>query len=155
MARPWLVFGLLLCVFLPAHAGHSPPKIMFRVFIQTNEGLPPSEAQPVRIPPNGEVIQIRILPEVTEADLVAVETDAAGSVHLHFNHTGQVNLDVSTAQYQGRILVVVLNGTVIYAPTIDEEISTGELVIPRSFDPAVVRLLQETAARNVREMKRT
>jgi preprotein translocase subunit SecD len=155
MRRLWLVFGLLFCALLPVQAGHSPPKILLRVYVQTNEGLPPSEAQPVAIPPNGEVIQIRILPEVTEGELTTAETDPSGALHLHFNHTGQVGLDAVTAQNQGRILVVMLNGYVIYAPIIDEELSTGELVIPHSLNPTIVQLLQETAQHNLKEAKKT
>jgi hypothetical protein len=151
----WLPVGLLLFTLVPVRAGHSPPPILMRVFVQTNEGLPASEARPVAIPPDGEVIQVRTLPEVTEQDLTAVEADAAGAVHFHFNHIGQVNLDAVTAQNQGRILVVMLNGYIIYAPTIDEEVSTGELIIPHPLDPEVVKLLEATAQRNVRQSNRT
>jgi preprotein translocase subunit SecD len=140
---------------LPARAGHTPPKIFLRIYIQTNEGLPATEAQPLMIPPDNEVIQVRTLPEVTEADLIGVESDPSGSVHFHFNHIGQVNLDAVTAQNQGRILVVMLDGIVIYAPTIDEQITDGELIVPHPLNPAVVKLLQDTAEKNVEESKHT
>lgn len=154
MPRLRLVLGLLLLAFLPAHAGHSGPLILMRVYIQTNEGLPPSEARPVEIPPDNEVIQVRTLPEVTEQELIAVETDSSGAVHLHFDHTGQVNLDVVTAQNQGRIMVVMINGFIVYAPIIDQELTNGELILPHPLQPEVVKLLQETAQRNVAQTKR-
>jgi hypothetical protein len=150
-----LIVGLMPLLVLPARAGHSPPKIFMRVYIQTNEGLPDTEARPLMIPPDNEVIQVRTLPEVTEGDLVAVESDPSGSVHFHFNHIGQVNLDAVTAQNQGRILVVMIDGVVIYAPTIDEQISDGELIVPHPLNPTVIKLLQDVAQQNVEEAKHT
>lgn len=150
-----LVLGMLLLGFFPARAGHSPPIIIMRIYVQTNEGLPPSEAQPVQIPPDNEVIQVRNIPEVTEKDLTGVEVAPSGAIHFHFDHIGQVNLDAVTAQNQGRILVVMINGYIIYAPTIDEQISNGELVIPHPIKPEVIKLLQEKAEENNRQEKRT
>jgi hypothetical protein len=148
--------GLLVFLVLPAHAGHSPPKVLFRVFIQTaGEGLPASEAQEVVIPPNHETIMVRTMPEITEQNLVDVRTDPSGNVHFRFDHQGQVNLDAVTAQDQGRIMVVSLNGYVIYAPLIDEQITSGELVVPHPIDPAVVQLLEEEAQKNLKEAHRT
>jgi preprotein translocase subunit SecD len=147
---------LLVFLVLPAHAGHSPPKVLFRVFIQTSgEGLPSSEAQEVVIPPNRETIMIRAMPEITEQNLVDVRADPAGNVHFRFDHQGQVNLDAVTAQDQGRIMVVALNGFVIYAPLIDEQITSGELVVPHAIDPAVIQLLEEEAQKNVQQANRT
>jgi hypothetical protein len=151
----WMMFGLMPLLVLPARAGHSPPKIFMRIYIQTNEGLPDTEARPLAIPPDNEVIQVRTLPEVTEADLTAVEADPSGAVHFHLNHIGQVNLDAVTAQNQGRIMVVMIDGVVIYAPTIDEQISDGELIVPHPLNPAVIKLLQDVAAHNVEESKHT
>ena len=154
MRFTWLVVGLIPFLFLPARAGHSPPKIFMRVYVQTNEGLPASEAQPLALPPDNEMIQVRTLPEVTEGDLIGVDTDASGAVHFHFNHRGQVNLDAVTAQNQGRILVVMIDAVIIYAPIIDEQISNGELVIPHPLNPTVLKLLQEVAQKNVEESNR-
>jgi preprotein translocase subunit SecD len=155
MRFTWLIVGLLPLLFLPAHAGHSPPKIFMRVYVQTNEGLPPSEAQPLVIPPNNEVIQVRTLPEVTEGDLLGVEADASGSVHFRFNRRGLVNLDAVTAQNQGRLLIVMIDATIIYAPVIDEQITNGELIIPHPLNPEVLKLLQEVARKNLAEANHT
>ena len=148
--------GVLVLLALPAHAGHSPPKVLFRVFIQTSgEGLPASEAQEVVIPPNHEVIMIRAMPELTELNLIDVHADASGNVHFLLDHAGQVNLDAVTGQDQGRIMVVSLNGFVIYAPLIDEQITTGELIVPHTIDPAIIKLLEDEAQKNVREARKT
>jgi hypothetical protein len=68
---------------------------------------------------------------------------------------GQVNLNAVTAQNQGRILVVLIDGYVVYAPIIDEQITDGELDLPRPLPAQVLQLLQEVARRNVRQAART
>ncbi len=156
MRWTWLLIGLLLITSLPVRAGHSAPKIFLRVNVQTTgEGQSNLEVATIPIPPNGEQIQVRALPEVTEQELIGVRQDASGATHLQFNHTGQVALSVVTAENQNRILIVTINGYVVYAPVIDEQITTGELVIPRALGPQVVQLLQETVQKNLREAKRT
>jgi preprotein translocase subunit SecD len=155
MRSIWLIVGLVPLLLLPARAGHSAPKIFMRVYVQTNEGLPATEAQALAIPPDNEIIQVRTLPEVTEQDLIAVDTDASGSVHFHFGHHGQVDLDAVTAQNQGRIMVVMIDAIIIYAPVIDTQITDGELVIPHPLNPQVLQLLQDVARKNVKESNRT
>jgi preprotein translocase subunit SecD len=150
-----LLTGSLFLMFLPAHAGHSPPKIVLRVHVQSaGEGQSSLEVTTISIPPAGERIQVRTLPELTEQELVDVQQDAAG-LHLMFNHTGQVNLSAVTAQNQGRILVVLIDGYVIYAPLIDEQITNGELDVPRAMNPQVVQLLKDVAQQNVRQAAKT
>ena len=150
-----LPLSLLLLALLPARAGHSAPKIFLRVYIQTaGEGLPASQARTISLPPNDETIQIRLLPEVTERDLMEVKTDLSGAVRLIFNHEGQVNLSAVTAQNQGRILVLMIDGYVTYAPIIDEEITNGEIDIPHPLSPQILQLLQEVARQNDKEAAR-
>jgi preprotein translocase subunit SecD len=145
-----LLTGWLLLMLTPAQAGHSPPKIFLRVHVQTaGEGLPASQATSIALPPNGETIQIRTLPEFSERELIGVQVDPSGPVHLQFNHQGQVNLSAVTGQNQGRILVVLIDGYVVYAPIIDEQITSGELILPHPLSPQIIQLLQETARRNV------
>jgi len=151
-----LLMGFLLLTFLPAQAGHSAPKVVLRVHVQTTgEGQSPMEVTTISVPPNGEQIQVRTLPEITEHELVDVRQDASGAVHLLFNHVGQVNLSAVTAQNQGRILVVLIDGYVVYAPVIDEQITSGELDLPHPINPQVLQLLQEVARQNVRQAAKT
>ncbi|MGB8297984.1 MAG: hypothetical protein WCG85_21380 [Polyangia bacterium] len=150
------MIGVLLLTLLPARAGHSPPKVILRVHVQTTgAGQSALEVTTISIPPNGERIQVRTLPEVTEQELVGAQQDASGVVHLLFNHEGQVSLNAVTAQNQGRILVVLIDGYVVYAPIIDEQIDNGELDLPRPINPQVLQLLQDVAQRNVRQAART
>jgi hypothetical protein len=151
-----LLMGCLFLTFLPARAGHSAPKVVLRIHIQTaGEGQSPMEATAISLPPNGEQILIRTLPEVTERELIDVEQDASGAVHLQFNHEGQVSLSAVTAQNQGRILVVLIDGYVVYAPIIDEQITSGELDLPHPISPQILQLLQDVARNNVKQAARS
>jgi preprotein translocase subunit SecD len=155
MRRTCLLLGLLVFTFLPAHAGHSPPKVALRIHVQTTgDGQSPQEATTISLPPNGEQIQVRTLPEVSEQDLVDVQQDSSG-LHLTFNHSGSVNLSAVTAQNQGRIMVVLIDGAVFYAPIIDEQISNGRLDIPRTVGPQILGALQDVVKYNLRQAART
>jgi hypothetical protein len=154
MRRAILLLGLLVFTFLPAHAGRSPPKVTLRIHVQTTgEGQSTLEVTHIQVPPDGQEILVRAIPEVSEGQLVGVSQDAAG-LHLQFNHVGQVDLDAATAQNQGRILVVMIDGNVIYAPTIDMQITSGRLDIPHQIPPNIVLLLQEVAQRNIRSQNK-
>lgn len=152
LCLPTLLFFLALT---PALAGHSPPKIFFAIYVQTTgNGLPNSQARPLQVPPDGETILVRTIPEVTEHNLIDVQQDASGYVHFRFDHIGQVDLSAVTGQNQGRILVLTINGFVLYAPLIDEQITDGELVMPHHLDPVIIKLLQDVAQKNVKEANR-
>ena len=156
MRWTWLLLGFLVFTFQPAHAGHSPPKATLRVHVQTTgDGQSALETTSITIPPNGEEITVRTLPEVTESDLVGVEVDPSGRLRLQFNHTGQVALSVVTAENQGRLMVVLIDGYVVYAPIIDQQITSGELDIPHPLNPQIVTFLQDIAAKNVRKASHT
>jgi hypothetical protein len=151
--RQSLVFLLIAIIAaLPAHAGSKPPQIFLHANVQTSgEGLGPTQATNIPLPPNGEMIQIRFLPDFTERNIIDVKTDEKGSVYLYLDHQGKVNLDAVTGENQGRILVITINGYVVYAPVIDEQISNGIFVIPHPLPPEVIQLLQQTAKRNVKD----
>jgi hypothetical protein len=151
----YVLFALaLLLVALPAQAGKSPPKVLLRIHVQTTgDGLSSNQAQTVFLPPNGEPIQLRAMPEVSEHNLIAVDPRPDGTL-LIFDHEGQINLSAVTAQNQGRIMVVFINGYIVYAPVIDEQITNGQLLIPHALTPQVVLALQDLAAHNVRNAKK-
>ena len=94
---------------------------------------------------------VRTLPEVTELHLIGIEQTASGTVRLQFNHVGQVNLSAVTAQNEGPILVVLIDGMVVYAPVIDQQITNGELDLPHALNPIIIQQLQEVAKQNVRQ----
>ena len=155
MRLTFTLMGLLLLTLLPARAGHSPPKVTLRIHVQTaGEGQSTLEVAQIRVPPAGDTILIRAIPEVSEIQLVGAEQDAVG-LHLQFNHTGTVDLNAATAQNQGRLLVVIIDGNVVYAPTIDTQINDGQLTIPHQIPNEVVQLLQQVAAENIRKANKS
>ena len=155
MRLTFTLMGLLLLTLLPARAGHSPPKVTLRIHVQTaGEGQSTLEVAQIRVPPAGDTILIRAIPEVSEIQLVGAEQDAVG-LHLQFNHTGTVDLNAATAQNQGRLLVVIIDGNVVYAPIIDTQINDGQLTIPHQIPNEVVQLLQQVAAQNIRKANKS
>ena len=151
MRLTFCLMGLLLLTLLPARAGHTPPKVTLRIHVQTaGEGQSTLEAVQIRVPPAGDTILVRAIPEVSEGQLVGAVQDANG-LHLQFNHTGTVDLNAATAQNQGRIMVVLIDGNVVYAPIIDTQINDGQLTVPHQIPNEVVLLLQQVAAENVRK----
>lgn len=155
MRWPFFLAVFLSISLLPARAGHTPPKVVLRVHVQTTgEGQSPLEVSKIAIPPTGEQILIRAIPELSEVQLLDVQQDESG-LRLKFDHAGRVNLSAVTAQNPGRILVVLIDGQVVYAPTIDTQITDGELDIPHQLPPAIVQLLQQVAKENQRQANRT
>ena len=146
--------GLLL-LFLGLFAGgHKPPALIFRINVQTSgTGLGPTQALPLTLPKTQEMILVRAIPEVTEKNLRHVEVRNDGTLVLTFDHQGRVNLDVVTTSNQGRYLVVTIDGILVYSPLIDEEISSGTLVIPHPLPLPVVEALKQVADENSRDHK--
>ena len=155
MRLTFTLMGLLLLTLLPARAGHTPPKVTLRIHVQTTgEGQSTLEVAQIRVPPAGDTIQIRAIAEVSENQLVGAQQDASG-LHLQFNHTGTVDLNAATAQNQGRIMVVIIDGNVVYAPIIDTQINDGQLTVPHQIPNEVVQLLQQVAQQNVRKANKS
>ena len=152
-----LPFCLLLLLLVQAQAGSTPKtQIFLRVHVQTSaQGLPTTQVVTVSLPPDNDQIQIRSIPEVSEQNLIDVQSTANGTVRLQFDHTGQINLDAVTAQNDGRILVVMIDGYVVYAPVIDQHITSGELDIPHPLSPQVMQLLKQVAQQNVIKANKT
>jgi hypothetical protein len=156
MVRRFILAGaaLALLSLAPAQAGKSPPKILLRIHVQTTgDGMSENQAVNILLPPNGEPIQIRALPEVTERNLIGVDPQPGGTL-LTFDHVGEVNLSAVTAENQGRYLIVFLNGYIVYSPMIDEQITDGQLLLPHPLAPQIVTLLQKIAQDNVREAEK-
>ncbi len=113
--------------------------------------MPTTQAINVPLPPTGEIIQVRALPEITEHDIFDVKADAENNVTLTLDHRGRVNLSATTGEDQGKIMVVMLNGVVIYAPVIDAQITSGILAIPHPLTPEVIKIMQDMAKQNVKD----
>lgn len=94
-----------------------------------------------------ETIAIRNLPEVSEKDVASVRTLADGTLIVEFDDFGKTKLEVATNTGRGLILVVIVNGRVVYAPMIDTNLARGTLALPAgSIFPDEVQALND--ARN-------
>lgn len=125
-----LSFGPFLAgVILWLGAAEKPP-VLIRVHLQAAEGAKGDVAVPVSLFNPPEKVAIQSLPELSEKDLHQVSTRADGTVLLEFDDFGKTKLEVATSTGRGLILVVIVNGRVVYAPRIDTVLSNGRLLLP-------------------------
>lgn len=121
---PW-IFGLVLWI----GAAEKPP-VLLRVHLQAPEGAKGMVTVPVTLLNPPETIAIRNIPELSEKDIRQVRALADGTVVVEFDDFGRTKLEVATNTGRGLILVVIVNGRVVYAPTIDTNLTQGALALP-------------------------
>jgi len=139
-------FPWLLGVFLWIAAAEKPP-VLLRVHLQAPEGAKGMVTVPVTLLNPPETIAIRNIPEVSEKEIRAVRTLADGTVVVEFDDFGKTKLEVATNTGRGLILVVIVNGRVVYAPRIDTNLTAGALALPSgSILPEEIQALND--ARN-------
>ena len=137
-AIPWLV-GLMLWV----GAAEKPP-VLLRVHLQAPEGAKGMVTVPVTLLNTPETIAIRNIPELSEKDIRQVRTMTDGTLVVEFDDFGKTKLEVATNTGRGFILVVIVNGRVVYAPTIDTNLSKGVLALPAgSILPEEIQALND------------
>lgn len=123
------------------------PPVLLRVHLQAPEGVKGMVTVPITLLNPPETIAIRNLPEVTEKDIQKVRTLVDGSVVVDFDDFGKTKLEVATNTGRGLILVVIVNGRVVYAPVVDSSLTSGSLALPAgSVFPAEIQALND--ARN-------
>lgn len=94
-----------------------------------------------------ETIAIRNIPEVSEKEIRRVKTLADGTIVVELDEFGKTKLEIATNTGRGLILVVIVNGRVVYAPVIDTSLIQGTLALPAgSILPEEIQALNE--ARN-------
>jgi len=120
----WVVAGLLWM-----GAAEKPP-VLLRVHLQAPEGAKGMLTVPVTLLNPPQTIAIRNLPEVSEKEIQRVRELADGTVILEFDDFGKTKLEVATSTARGLILVVIVNGRVVYAPTVDTVLGRGLLALP-------------------------
>jgi preprotein translocase subunit SecD len=152
----WLL-GALALVFLGAtetRAGAAKPTVLFRIHLQSSgQGLSANQIIPVQVPPSGERIFVRTIPEVTEREIIAAELRPTGQgtgLYVKFNERGTLILDSITTQNQGLTFVIYFNNRILYAPIIDSRITNGELLIPREIAAEEITALQQLAQRQAK-----
>ena len=121
---PFLV-GLVLWM----GAAEKPP-FLLRIHLQATEGAKGSTSALITLYQPDETIAIQSLPEVTEKEILKVSTRVDGTVLVEFNDFGRTKLEVGTSTGRGNILIVLVNGRVVYAPRIDTVITNGSMLLP-------------------------
>lgn len=121
---PWLI-GLVLWV----GAAEKPP-VLLRVHLQAPEGAKGMVTVPITLLNPPETIAIRNIPELSEKDIREVRTLADGTAVVEFDDFGRTKLEVATNTGKGLILVVIVSGRVVYAPSIDVTLNRGVLALP-------------------------
>jgi hypothetical protein len=106
------------------------PPFLLRVHLQAPEGAKGMVSVPVTLFQPNETIAIQSLPEVSEKEIRKISTRADGTVLVDFNDFGRTKLEVGTSTGRGFILVVLVNGRVVYAPRIDTVITNGSILLP-------------------------
>ena len=121
------------------------PPMLLRVHLQAPEGAKGMLTVPVTLLNPPETIAIRNLPEVSEKEIRQVRTLADGTVIVEFDEFGKTKLEVATNTGRGLILVVIVNGRVVYAPMIDTALTRGLLALPSgAVLPEEVKALNDT-----------
>ena len=154
----WLLWvGLFLGMGTALQAGAPAPQLSLRILVQSNQIANSAQTVAVPLTDPEETIYVNAIPEASEKDLIGVEpyNGPAGETGatLHFTSHAGLSFNADTMQNQGRILVVVLNGRVVYSPIIDSVISGGDFLIPHGVSPQDMALLQATAQINQKRMK--
>lgn len=106
------------------------PPFLLRIHLQATEGAKGMVSVPVTLFQPNETIAIQSLPEVTEKEIRKVSTRMDGTVLVEFDDFGRTKLEVGTSTGRGMILVVLVNGRVVYAPRIDTVITNGSILLP-------------------------
>ena len=120
---------MLLGVLLWVGAAEKPP-VLIRVHLQAPEGAKGDVSVPVSLFNPPEKVAIQSLPELSEKDLRKVSNRSDGNILLEFDDFGKTKLEVATSTGRGLILVVIVNGRVVYAPRIDTVLTQGCLLLP-------------------------
>jgi len=143
MLRRTSILALILCT--SAHllmAGSQKPQFSLRIHVQAGDQIRDDRVVPIALIAPQEIIRVHKFPVLTEKNLVdAIET-ANGGVILGFNQAGQHSLETVTSTEMGRILIVVLNGRIIYDAQIDMPMSSGRLLIPNGLSESDTMMLR-------------
>jgi len=127
--RSYSILAILAGMVVWMGAAEKPP-VLIRVHLQAPEGAKGDISVPVSLFNPPEKVAIQSLPELSEKDIRKVSTRTDGTVLLEFDDFGKTKLEVATSTGRGLIMVVIVNGRVVYAPRIDTVLGNGCLLLP-------------------------
>ncbi len=137
------VLALLVGAWFWIGAAEKPP-VLLRVHLQAPEGVKGMVTVPITLLNPPATIAIRNIPEVSEKEIRKIQSLPDGTVVVEFDDFGKTKLEVATNTGRGLILVVIVNGRVVYAPTIDTNLTRGTLALPAgSILPAEIEALND------------
>ena len=137
------VLALLVGAWFWIGAAEKPP-VLLRVHLQAPEGAKGMVTVPMTLLNPPATIAIRNIPEVSEKEIRKIQSLPDGTVVVEFDDFGKTKLEVATNTGRGLILVVIVNGRVVYAPTIDTNLTRGTLALPAgSILPAEIEALND------------
>lgn len=123
---------LVLLVAMVWMAGSDRPPIMVRFHLQASQTESKENVIPVTLANPPQVIYMRKRPEITEADIQSAKMLPGGHVLFVFVPTVKEQLEAFTRANPGAILIVMVNGRVVYAPVIDVALTEGHFIIPEN-----------------------
>jgi preprotein translocase subunit SecD len=134
---------LWLMMLCSLWAGAPKPTITFRIHVQMTEnvgGSGPVIQVALSNPP--EVITVSRSPQLAETHLQSVLPTPDGGMMVQMTSTGARLLEEATLSNPGKIMVVLLNGSVVYSPVIDMPMRSGRLMVPGPIPPELISGLQ-------------
>jgi hypothetical protein len=134
---------LLLLLAMPGTAGSKKPQVVFRVHVEASKGMPATQVVPITLRNPDQNISVKRIPELTEITLTDVVMLPDGKVMFELNSTGKAALDAATRTSMGAVMVVLLNGRVVYAPLIDVPLPDGRLIIPPGISVEEVTFIKK------------
>lgn len=142
-ARMWIVIGLS-GLFLTA--GSSRPEFLFRIHLEASKAENPDQVVTLNMGGSLGITRVREFAEMSENDIQSMILRPGGGALIQFNPGGRIRLEALTANNQGRLMCVFLNGRYLYAAEIDMVMDSGRLFLPKGVTPEDVDLFEKYLA---------
>lgn len=141
--RNLLVVPVLVFTTATGMAGASKPVMTFRVHVQVKEDTKGGGAVlPIALSNPQQIITVGRVPKISENHLQSVIATPDGGMMVQTSNTGARLLEEATISNPNQIMVVLLNGQVVYSPVIDIPLRSGRLLIPGPIPPELITALQ-------------
>lgn len=147
LARSSLVF--LAAILLMA--GGKKPTFTFRIHAEVKNPTPGSKVLPVQLYQPSEQIYIGKYSDLNENQIQGFQKTANGGVIFYLTSVGKSALEALTSNNIGSTLVVICDGRVVHAPSIDMVIRDGRLYIPPGITDEELQMLTRFLKRKKRE----
>ena len=124
-----------------AEAEGAKPPIVLRFYLQVMSQTGSNWMQ-VEVPDPPQPILIEKYSFLSEKYVTEATALPDGNTMIQFDPIGTNVLDTTTSGSTGKILVVICNSRVIYAPVIDQPLRQGRMIVP-GITPEELKTLKE------------